>query len=263
MFSKPSSNTPQPGPTPTGSTTPPAPQTTAPSPAPVHTPPVPEPTRTSAPRPSKAPSIIGPDLTIEGDVSGGREIQIEGVIKGDVRVENVTLGEGGVVEGGIYAEAVEVRGKVVGSVTAKQVHLYGACHVDGDITYEQLAMETGAFFQGRSLRLQRPVAGASAASAGASKSEPREPALADQQHEAGRRAGLARLLRRDAPGFVLQPNLGAPTPQAPSAPTIASGSASAKSQNADACAAAWLTPPEKPTRLAMMPAKHAPAALPT
>ena len=166
MFNKPSSNTPQPSTTPTGSTTPPA---TAPqSAAPVHTPPsVPEPTRSSAPRPSKAPSIIGPDLTIEGDVSGGGELQIEGNIKGDVRIEHVTVGDGGSVEGGIYAEAVEVRGKVSGSITAKQVRLYGACHVDGDITHEQLAMETGAFFQGRSLRLQRPVVGAAA-----SKAEP-------------------------------------------------------------------------------------------
>jgi cytoskeletal protein CcmA (bactofilin family) len=83
-------------------------------------------------------------------------------VKGDIRVEHVTVGDGGTVEGGIYAEAVEVRGKVSGSITAKQVRLYGACQVDGDITHEQLAMETGAFFQGRSLRLQRPAAAAAA-----------------------------------------------------------------------------------------------------
>ncbi|HWA63030.1 MAG TPA: polymer-forming cytoskeletal protein [Caulobacteraceae bacterium] len=103
-------------------------------------------------------SLIASDMTLEGNVSGGGELQIDGVIKGDVRVERVTVGDGGAVEGGIYAEAVEVRGKVAGSITAKQVRLYGACHVDGDITHEQLAMETGAFFQGRSLRLQRAVA---------------------------------------------------------------------------------------------------------
>jgi cytoskeletal protein CcmA (bactofilin family) len=97
-------------------------------------------------------------MTLEGNISGGGEIQVDGVIKGDVRVERVTVGDGGQVDGGIYAEAVEVRGKVSGSITAKQVRLYGACHVDGDITHEQLAMETGAFFQGRSLRLQRPAA---------------------------------------------------------------------------------------------------------
>ncbi|HEY5105337.1 MAG TPA: polymer-forming cytoskeletal protein [Caulobacteraceae bacterium] len=109
-------------------------------------------------------SLIANDMTLEGNILGGGELQVDGTVKGDVRVERVTIGETGQVDGGVFAEAVEVRGKVTGSVTAKQVRLYGACHVDGDITHEQLAMETGAFFQGRSLRLQRPAVQAAPAS---------------------------------------------------------------------------------------------------
>jgi cytoskeletal protein CcmA (bactofilin family) len=109
------------------------------------------------PRSQKAASLIAHDMTLEGNITGGGELQVDGAIKGDVRVERVTIGEGGHVDGGVYAEAVEVRGRVNGSITAKQVRLHGACHVDGDITHEQLAMEPGAFFQGRSLRLQRPA----------------------------------------------------------------------------------------------------------
>jgi len=104
----------------------------------------------------KLASLVANDMTLEGNITGGGELQVDGTIKGDVRVERVTIGDTGQVDGGVFAEAVEVRGKVSGSITAKQVRLYGACHVDGDITHEQLAMETGAFFQGRSLRLQRP-----------------------------------------------------------------------------------------------------------
>jgi cytoskeletal protein CcmA (bactofilin family) len=169
MFSKTQSNTP-----PQGATNPatPGPTTTA-APA---TPGLPE---AAAPRPAaprtgqKLASLVANDMVLEGNIVGGGELQIDGVIKGDVRVERVTVGDSGQVEGGIYAEAVEVRGKVSGSITAKQVRLYGACHVDGDITHEQLAMETGAFFQGRSLRLQRPAgAGAQAQTTiGASKAE--------------------------------------------------------------------------------------------
>ncbi|MFI4973375.1 MAG: polymer-forming cytoskeletal protein [Caulobacterales bacterium] len=127
------------------------------------------------------------DMTLEGNITGGGEIQIDGTIKGDVRVERVTVGDTGVVEGGIYAEAVEVRGKVSGSITAKQVRLYGACHVDGDITHEQLAMETGAFFQGRSLRLQRQQQSA------ASVPRPTEPTLVlpSTTRDAGNGAGAA------------------------------------------------------------------------
>src|SRR5579864_1042525 len=174
MFSKPGSNPQQPGATPATPATPQtAPSAGAPSQA------APEAPRPAAPRaPQRGASLIGADMTLEGDISGGGEIQIDGVIKGDVKVEHVTVGDGGAVEGGIYAEAVEVRGKVTGSITAKQVRLYGACHVDGDISHEQLAMETGAFFQGRSLRLQRPATPAPAPRPSTAEiTPPRDPGL--------------------------------------------------------------------------------------
>jgi cytoskeletal protein CcmA (bactofilin family) len=106
----------------------------------------------------KVASLVSPDITIEGGITGDGELQIDGVVRGDVRVGRLTIGETGHVEGSIYAEAVEVRGRVVGAITAKQVRLYGTAYIDGDITHEQLAMETGAFFQGRSLKFQRPAA---------------------------------------------------------------------------------------------------------
>ena len=114
----------------------------------------------SAPSGAKAPkaaSLIGQDLVIEGSVSGEGELHLDGVIRGDLRVERLTLGETGHVEGSIQAESVDIRGRVIGSITAKQVRLHGAAHVDGDITHEQLSVETGAFFQGRSLKFQRPA----------------------------------------------------------------------------------------------------------
>ena len=109
-------------------------------------------------RSSTAVSVIGKDITVEGGVTGEGEVHIDGVVRGDVRVGRLSIGESGHVEGTISAELVEVRGKVVGAVTAKQIRLFASAHVDGDITHEQLAMETGASFQGRSLKFQRPTA---------------------------------------------------------------------------------------------------------
>jgi cytoskeletal protein CcmA (bactofilin family) len=142
MFSKPN--------TPTSPTA--APPKPDPAPAPF-----PEPTIRPAPEAKKLTSLIASDLVLEGSITGGGELQVDGAIKGDVRVERVTIGQHGHVEGALFAEVVEVRGRVTGSITAKQVRLHGAAHVDGDISHEQLAMEIGAFFQGRSLRLQRPA----------------------------------------------------------------------------------------------------------
>ena len=115
-------------------------------------------------RSPKAPSLIAEDITLEGGISGEGELHVDGVIRGDVRVARLSVGETGHVEGSVTAEAIECRGRIIGSITAKQVRLYGTAHVDGDITHEQLAMETGAFFQGRSLKFQRsplPVQGQS------------------------------------------------------------------------------------------------------
>ena len=147
MFSKPAN---KPAPTPAKSATP----------EPVAAPAV---AAMDAPKPKpKVASLISSGITIEGGVTGDGELQIDGVVRGDVRVGRLTVGETGHIEGSVYAEATEIRGRVVGSVTAKQVRLYGTSYIDGDITHEQLAMETGAFFQGRSLKFQRPAAPAPA-----------------------------------------------------------------------------------------------------
>ncbi|WP_442957651.1 bactofilin family protein [Phenylobacterium sp.] len=106
----------------------------------------------------RTPSLISDNITIEGSVIGEGELQIDGVVRGEVRVDKVTIGETGHVEGAIFAEVVETRGRVIGQISAKQVRLHGTAYVDGDITHEQLAMESGAFFQGRSLKFQRPAA---------------------------------------------------------------------------------------------------------
>jgi cytoskeletal protein CcmA (bactofilin family) len=157
MFSKPQNPTPSPpsSPPPTGA------NGTAGEPARV------------APAIKKSTSLISSDLKLEGSITGGAEVQVDGAITGDVRVERVTIGESGHIEGGVFAEAVEVRGKISGSITAKQVRLYGAAHVEGDITHEQLSIEPGAFFQGRSLRLQRPAAVHQPASAQPQAAAPR------------------------------------------------------------------------------------------
>ncbi len=111
----------------------------------------------AARKPPSVVSVIGKDITIEGGVNGEGELHVDGLVRGDVRVGRLSIGDSGLIEGTVTAELVEVRGKVVGSVTAKQIRLFATANVDGDITHEQLAMETGACFQGRSLKFQRPA----------------------------------------------------------------------------------------------------------
>jgi cytoskeletal protein CcmA (bactofilin family) len=101
-------------------------------------------------------SVIRREATLEGSISGGAEILVDGVVKGDVHVKHVVVGPEGRVEGEIVADLVEVRGRVSGAITGKHVRLCSAASVQADITHEQLAIEAGATFEGRSLRLKRP-----------------------------------------------------------------------------------------------------------
>ena len=134
--------------------TPPVPVTPVPTRPKVETP-MAMPTDPPTNRKAIVASLVAENMTLEGGLSGDGELQIDGTVKGDVKVSRVSIGETGIVEGSVQAESIEIRGRVVGEVTAKQVRLYNTAHVDGDITHEQLAMEVGAFFQGRSMRLQR------------------------------------------------------------------------------------------------------------
>jgi len=100
-------------------------------------------------------STLSSDLQFEGGITGGGDLQIDGSIKGDVRVGRLIVGETGAVEGNVSADYVEVRGRIVGGISGKQVKLIATAYVDGDITAEQMSIDIGAYFQGRVLQGRR------------------------------------------------------------------------------------------------------------
>jgi cytoskeletal protein CcmA (bactofilin family) len=104
-------------------------------------------------------SLIAAGTKIDGGVSGDCQLQVDGIVHGDVAVTHLSVGEAGKIEGTSKAESVSVRGRVLGSISAKHVTLLSGCSVEGDIAHEQLTIEPGAVFEGRSLRDQRQVAG--------------------------------------------------------------------------------------------------------
>ena len=112
--------------------------------------PVPAPVAPAAP--PRGASVLARDLVFEGNISGDGELTIDGQVKGDVRVNRLIVGDTGSVEGTVQAENVDVRGRVVGAVNGQQVRLLSTAYVDGDINHEQLAIEVGAYFQGRCLQ---------------------------------------------------------------------------------------------------------------
>jgi cytoskeletal protein CcmA (bactofilin family) len=103
------------------------------------------------------PSIISADLTVTGTLVSSGDIQIEGIVEGDVRSVGLVIGEKAEIHGEILAEDLTVRGRVMGRIRARKVQLSATSHVEGDILHEAFAVEAGAFFEGNCRHSDNPL----------------------------------------------------------------------------------------------------------
>lgn len=108
-------------------------------------------------RSGTAPSIISADLTVTGALNSTGDMQIDGIVEGDVRSVGLVIGERAEIHGEIWAEDVTVRGKVIGRIRARKVLLSATSHVEGDILHEAFAVEAGAFFEGNCRHSDNPL----------------------------------------------------------------------------------------------------------
>jgi cytoskeletal protein CcmA (bactofilin family) len=149
MFSKSRIN--EPGPKQAGEAEKPATETTAaPRPMGELTP--------TAPKSKPAPSVLSSDLTITGNIKTTGDIQVEGVVEGDIRAHLLTVGEGATIRGEIVADDIVVNGRVVGRVRGLKVRLTSTARVEGDIIHKTIAIESGAHFEGSVQRQDDPLA---------------------------------------------------------------------------------------------------------
>lgn len=104
------------------------------------------------------PSIIGQTLQITGNLVSQGEVQIEGEIRGDIHGSYVIVGESAHINGSIIAAEIVVRGVVSGTVRGNRVHLQSTARIEGDIYHQCIAIEQGAYFEGKSRRVEDPTA---------------------------------------------------------------------------------------------------------
>jgi cytoskeletal protein CcmA (bactofilin family) len=104
-------------------------------------------------------SQISADLTIIGNLISQGEVQVDGEVQGDLHATVILVGENARVTGNVVATEVTVRGTVLGSVRGNRVLLQSTSKVEGDVFHQQLGIEQGAFFEGKSRRVENPTAG--------------------------------------------------------------------------------------------------------
>lgn len=104
----------------------------------------------------EAPSVIGEDLTIEGQAIIIRckgALEINGKIHAELHSRTLVVGKSGQVEGTIAADSVEIWGAVSGTIMGARVTLHPSAAVEGDVHAKSLAVADGASFEGRSRKV--------------------------------------------------------------------------------------------------------------
>lgn len=96
-------------------------------------------------------TVIGENISIEGNIRGNEHLVIEGSMNGNIEMEkhNFTVGSKGRVEGEINAQNVKVSGQMIGNIkTQGKVEITKEADFMGDIRAKNISVEDGAYFKG-------------------------------------------------------------------------------------------------------------------
>ncbi len=117
--------------------------------------PIQQPPQPYAPRrqPSSAKerALIGSSIKIEGNLSGGEDLFVEGRVKGKIDLDqhNVTIGTNGHIKADIHGRSIDIMGEVEGNLYgSEQITLRKSSKVRGDLFAPRVSLEDGSDFKG-------------------------------------------------------------------------------------------------------------------
>ena len=95
-------------------------------------------------------TFFGPNVTIDGKVTGNEPVLIEGTVRGEINLAgDLRVGTQARIEAKVHAKNVIVEGKLTGDVTADdRVELVASATVDGNIKAPKIIVAEGARFRG-------------------------------------------------------------------------------------------------------------------
>lgn len=95
--------------------------------------------------------MIGPSISIKGEVSGEEDLHIQGKVEGTINLNGnqVSVGDSGKVHADIRAKEVSIDGEVTGDISANEmVVISKSGNVRGNIVAPRVTLEDGANFKG-------------------------------------------------------------------------------------------------------------------
>ena len=95
--------------------------------------------------------MIAGGTRIQGEITGKADLTIDGKVDGKIILErDVTVREGGQVQGTIQARSVRIGGKVIGDVKGVElVEIMVSGSLEGNVSAKRVIIAEGAFFKGQ------------------------------------------------------------------------------------------------------------------
>ena len=91
------------------------------------------------------PSVILRDTKLQGNIIEKDSITIDGIIKGDVKAEEVIINKNGNITGSLTADNnIEIGGQVIGDLSSDRIHLNSSAKVRGKLSHRNLVVDEGA-----------------------------------------------------------------------------------------------------------------------
>ena len=87
-------------------------------------------------------SVLGTDLVITGNIKAGADLHVDGEVHGDISCASL-------VQGAVEAESARLAGRVVGTITVRELVILKTARIEGDVHYDALTIEQGAQVEGR------------------------------------------------------------------------------------------------------------------
>jgi len=98
-----------------------------------------------------AETIVGHSVKIEGDLISEGDIKVDGTVTGKIKtIQNLFIGPTAKIEAEIEAGTATIAGAITGNIKVKDLLVVlQTGRVNGDLDCGQLAIEEGAYFNGK------------------------------------------------------------------------------------------------------------------
>lgn len=102
-------------------------------------------------RQQRVTSVLGPDMSWNGELSGEGGVRIEGAFEGKIDIDGLLVVDrnGRVTSDGIQARSVIVSGAVRSDVKAERVEIRSSGRIWGNVVTKSLSTEEGAYLKGK------------------------------------------------------------------------------------------------------------------